>query len=223
LEALATRDDQDAGPARLSIYRWLPFDEEYFVLSLDQLNLEYLELAVSFLESEQTCRALAGAEVHCLCISECWFDDEGATLVESLVESITERGPKGLRFETDYPFNSSERLNEFVNALRGNTYLERLDRSYLYVGDGKLEAPVDALSENQGLVHRGLQQIIVDDGCWNNLVSAISKHPTLRTLACKDICAVDESGFLERRDRINALAYILSENEQVEDIQVEEI
>jgi hypothetical protein len=59
----------------------------------------------------------------------------------------------------------------------------------------------------------------MDDGCWTNLVRAISKHPTLRTLTFENICDDNEDGFFERRDRINALADILSENEQIEDIQ----
>jgi hypothetical protein len=58
---------------------------------------------------------------------------------------------------------------------------------------------------------------------WNNkLVGAISKHPTLRTLVFENIRDENRSRFLKRRDRIHALAGMLSENEQVKDIQLED-
>jgi hypothetical protein len=226
LEALVARDDQDAGHAKLVIRECLPFHEYIFVLCLKQLNRVCLELYDIALESERTCRALATAEVHDLQICQCKFEDEGAALVESLTESIrAERGPKGLRLKGEHPKYSSGSFNEFANALRGNSYLERLDLSYLDVGkrlEERLEALVDALSANEGLVHLGLRHSFVDDGCWNNLVRAVSKHPTLLTLTFENIIDNKNCGFLKRRDRINALAGMLSENEQVEDIQLKE-
>jgi hypothetical protein len=67
------------------------------------------------------------------------------------------------------------------------------------------------LPENVGLVvHLGLRHSIVDDYCWNNLVGATSKHPTLRMLTFENFCDVNDSG----------LTGMLSENERVEDIQV---
>jgi hypothetical protein len=107
-------------------------------------------------------------------------------------------------------------------VLRGNTYLERLDLADLHVGDGKLEALVDALPEIVGLVHLGFRRCTLGDGCWNPIMGAISEHPTLRTLLFGSIGDENEGWLLKRRDRIGALAGMLSENEQVEDIQVEQ-
>jgi hypothetical protein len=73
----------------------------------------------------------------------------------------------------------------------------------------KLEALVDALSANEGLMHLGLRHSTVDDGYWNNLVRAVSKHPTLLTLTFENICDKNNSGFLKRRDQINVLAGML--------------
>jgi hypothetical protein len=219
LEALAARDDRDAGPAKLSICGTLPCGGNMFVLCLHQLNLVYLELFRVVLESDHICRAVAEVEVHDLRLIDCGCKDEGAALVESV---RAERGPKGLDLESRPLLNSPERFNEFVHALRGNAYLERLDLAHLDVGDGKLEALVDALPENVGLVQLDLRHCTVDDCNWNNLVRAISKHPSLRTLTFESIYDDDETWLLERRDRISALAVMLSENEQVEDIQVEE-
>jgi hypothetical protein len=103
LEALTARDDQDTGPAKLSINGNLTADEDNFVLSIDQLNLDYLELSNLALESEQACRVLAAAKINYLSINHCRFEDDWAALVEALVESIrAERGPKGLHLDLDH-------------------------------------------------------------------------------------------------------------------------
>jgi hypothetical protein len=131
---------------------------------LHQHQLESLTLFNILLESENACRAVAEAELQYLNLSSCELGDGGASLVESVRVGL--RGPRGLGLglgrtglgDNDWcPFDSSERFVSFLNALRGNAYLERLDLSRFDLREeGILAALAAAFSENKGLVHLGL-------------------------------------------------------------------
>jgi hypothetical protein len=219
---------QHSSLTKLCLWCHLLFDDRNFGSCLDYLNLEYLGLHFITFDDEHTCRAVAVAEINYLCLDHCKFEDQEA--VQVLVDNIrAERGPKCLSL-TRGPFKSPERLGELMNALRGNTYLERLDLGCLYVRDGCFQSIVSALPENRGMTHLGLNGCSVDDRCWDNLVGAIAKHPSLLTLSFKDINDDDEdaneneneSWFLKRHDpMMHSLAGMLTENEQVDDIQVD--
>jgi hypothetical protein len=64
-----------------------------------------------------------------------------------------------------------------MNALRGNTYIARLDFAHLWVSLEELEALAATWSENRGLTHLGLRYCTVDDHCWDTLTGAIAEHP----------------------------------------------
>jgi hypothetical protein len=53
-------------------------------------------------------------------------------------------------------------------------------------------------------------------------MGAIAKHPSLRTLFFDEILDENESFVFERHDPIHALAGMLAEHEQVDEIQVED-
>jgi hypothetical protein len=102
------------------------------------------------LRSEEACRALGEAEVQYLDLKECILVDGGAILVESGREG---RGPRGFRFQRDdddggLSVDSSQRYISFLNALGGNSYLERLDLENTHVRDGIPQALTTALREN---------------------------------------------------------------------------
>jgi hypothetical protein len=123
---------QHSSLTKLSLCERLPFDDRSLVWCLDHLNLEYMGLTEITLHGK-SCRAVAATEINYLYLNCCAFEDEEA--VQVLVNNIrAERGPKGL-FLRGVPFNSSEKLGELMNALRGNTYLERLGLTYLGVCD----------------------------------------------------------------------------------------
>jgi hypothetical protein len=209
---------QHSSLAKLSLYVRLPFDDRNFVWSLDHLILEYLKLSQMTLNDE-SCRAVAATEINYLDLECCEFEDEEA--VQVLVDNIRAgRGPTGLCLNGE-PFKSSEKLGDFMNALRGNTYLKRLDLVCLEVRDGSFQALVAALPENIGVTHLGLAYCTVDDRCWDKLMSAIAEHPSLRTLSFLSIRDDNKSWLLRRHDPIHALAGMLAENEQVEEIEVD--
>jgi hypothetical protein len=133
----------------------------------------------------ERCRAVATADINNLRLNCCKFEDEEA--VQVLVDNIrAERGRKGLTLNGE-PFDLPKRHGDFMNALRGNTYLERLDLESLGVRTGSFQALVAALPENRGLTHLGLMDCTVDDSCWEKLMGAIAEHPSLRTLSFKNI------------------------------------
>jgi hypothetical protein len=208
---------QHSSLTKLTLWGCLPFDDRNFACSLDHLNLEYLGLSNMTLHGE-SCRAVAATEINYLHLVDCKFEDEEA--VQVLVDNVrAERGPQGLSLEGE-PFESPEMPGEFMNALRGNTYLKRLDIGYLYC-DGSFPALVAALSENRGLIHLGLKDCDVDDRCWDKLMGAIAGHPSLRTLSFEEIKDEDDRMFLKRHEPMHSLAGMLAENEQVDEIQVE--
>jgi hypothetical protein len=135
---------------KLALGELLAFDETNSVWCVNHLNLEYLKLSFIPLVGGQTCRAVAGAEINYLYLEDCEFEgDEEAAQV--LVDNVrAERGPKCLTLKGEPFYSSPERLGEFINALRGNTYLERLNLGSLLVSNGSFQALVAALPENRG-------------------------------------------------------------------------
>jgi hypothetical protein len=173
---------------------------------------------------------VAVAEINYLSLKNCKFEDTEA--VQVLVDNTrAERGPKSLSLEGG-PFSLEgnpsslevglpERLGEFMNALRGNTYLERLDLRGLHVKTGCFQALVAALSENRGLTRLGLKDCFVNAQWWEKLMGATAKHPSLRTLSFEGIVGQNGNLFADCHDPMHSLAGMLTENEQVNDIQVD--
>jgi hypothetical protein len=218
VEASAARENQDSGPAKLSIRRRLPFDEVNFRRFLNQHRLESLTLFWIPLQYEESCRALAAADLQHLELPLCELADGGAALVESVKNG---RGPRGLRLARRQ-FDSAERFLFFINALRGNTYLERLELLGIYICEGSPQALAGALLENKGLVHFSLElcRCRLDGPCWSELMGAISTHPTLRTLMFRGINNFDEgaSSLSTKRARTKSVADMLLVNKRVDRI-----
>jgi hypothetical protein len=218
LEALVARADPQTGLAKLSIVFCHPFAEGILVLFLHLLKC--LSLQLSHLESEEACRAVAQAELQYLKLRWCKLGDGGASLVESIREG---HGPKGLglhKSESEngwYPFDSSERFISFLNALRGNSHLERLVVSnFDFHEEGILDALAAALFENEGLVHLALSGRHLDKTCFCKLMRAISAHSSLRTLGLTGIeLDMDETEATEE------VANMLSVNTQLEEISID--
>jgi hypothetical protein len=220
-DALAARADPQTGLAKLSIYHKLPFAEGILVLLPEKL--ECLAIFHIDLETEEACRAVAEAELQYLELRWCELDgDGGAALVESVRIG---RGPKGLGLYTplgeddeEYwvPFDSSERFVSFLNALRGNAYLERLVLSGFDLRkEGILHALAAALIENKGLVHLGLLQYCrLDEGGFCEFLRALSAHPSLRTL---DLAFRDLD--MDKTAAAKAVAEMLSVNNELEGIR----
>jgi hypothetical protein len=148
VEASAQRETQESGPAKFTIRERLLFDEGNFRLFLSQHNLESLKLHGIRLRREESCRALVTADLQNLELPFCEVADGWAALVESVSEG---RGPIELRLGR-HLFDSPERCMSFINTLRGNTYLERLDLSGICYGEGSPQVLASALLENKGLV-----------------------------------------------------------------------
>jgi hypothetical protein len=192
-------------------------NESFFFLS--QHNLESLTLWGIALRLEENCRAVVAAELQNLHFYDIEVAaDGGAALVESVKEG---RGPRGLRVERSQ-FDSAERFISFINALRGNTYLERLrlGLSNICSGDGSSQALASALLENKGLVHFGLLRCSLDDHCWSNLMAAISTHPTLRRLNFRGIYNArgEPSSSSTKRERTKTVANMLLVNKHIDEI-----
>jgi hypothetical protein len=122
----------------------------------------------------------------------------------------------------------------FLNALEGNSYVERLDLSNIHVHDGIHQALVTALRKNQGLTHFGPQWCGLDGRYWSELMEAISMHSSLRTLNFFSILdedgftspfsILDEAGFTSpsvQRDRTKAVAVMLLKNQQIDEIPID--
>jgi hypothetical protein len=210
VEASAARENQESGPAKLSIWDILPFDEGHFRLFLSQHRLESLILLWIRLRHEESCSYLAAADLTYLELRSCELADGGAAHVESVREG---RGPRGLSIGRNQ-FDSTERFLTFINALRGNAYLERLDVHNMCSGDGSPQALASALLENKGLVHFGLHRCRLDDHCWSKLMAAISMHPTLRTLKFRDVSSSSSTN----RDRTKQIANMLLVNKHIDEI-----
>jgi hypothetical protein len=217
VEASAARENQEAGPAKLTIRGRLPFNEGNFRLFLSQNRLESLKLYNIRLRHEESCRALAATDLQNLELHFCGeLPDGGAALVESVSE---ERGPRGLTIGRNQ-FDSAERFLSFITALRRNSYLKRLDLSENRSRDDvEAQALASALLENQGLVHFGLHRCTFNRHCWRELTAAISTHPTLRTINFRGFRSVGGlSPSIEKRDRTKAIANMLLINKHIDEI-----
>jgi hypothetical protein len=226
LEALAARADPQTGLSELNIRYMLPFAEGILV-SLCLRMLKRFALSLIHLHSDEACRAMSDAELQYLELRWCELADGGAALVESVRVG---RGAKGLGIysftegndgydedeEEDYgSFDSSERFVSFLNALRGNTYLERLVLSGFDLREeGIMHVLAAALIENKGLVHLGLQYCRLDEDGFCEFLRAISAHPSLRTL---DLSFRDLD--MDKTTATKALAEMLSVNNELEGIR----
>jgi hypothetical protein len=204
------RQDKTSGPANLSFTYTLSFYDGYLALFLRQHKLEYLGLHNIELNSEVNCRAVATAHVRRLVLNSCKLEDEGAALVESVRQG---RGPKEFGFHGN-PFGSIVSFVAFMNALRGNTYLERLRLPKI---DNRQEtrALAIALHENKGLVHLAVRFYALDDSDRTELLEVISLHPSLRSLNLK----IDHTyiRYLKKqRECTKAVADMLSVNDRVD-------
>jgi hypothetical protein len=140
-------------------------NDRNLALFLSQHQLDSLDLDAINLNNEVSCRAMTTAKVRCLTLSdECELGEGGAARVESVRQG---RGPKELCFDFD-PFDSSERLVTFMNALRGNTNLERLELPL--IDDRQVaQALVAALRESKGLVHLAVYFHAFHESAWTEL------------------------------------------------------
>jgi hypothetical protein len=207
VESFAARQDVTSGPVKLRLSGCLPFNDRNWALFLSQLKLESLELCFLHFHNEVSCRAVALAKVQCLTFESSMLGDGGAALVEAVREG---RGPKELCFRGN-PFDSSERLVTFMNALRGNDHLERLELPRIDVLD-VTQALTAALHENKGLVHLTVD-FRVDSG-WTELLEAISMHPSLRFLRLE--MWHSDTDLKKRCEVTKAVADMLSVNERVQ-------
>jgi hypothetical protein len=207
----------NSGPVKLRIYCKLPLNEQQFVLFLSQQRkLEYLSLRFVTLVDD-ICRAVGASEIRDLDLHECTLKDGGAALVESVSVG---RGPKGLSIAR-HLFDSFERAISLVNALRGNTYLERIELKWFdnfHEGAPQVLAP--ALRENKGLRHLTLSRYSLDNRSWNKLMAAISTHPSLRMLNFHYIYDgnTEKPSLSMKRERTIAVADMLLVNMQVDEI-----
>jgi hypothetical protein len=217
VEASAARRDKTSGPAKLCFHSTNPFNDRNWALFLSQHKLEYLYLCYAHLESEISCRAMATAQVRRLKLDYFNLEDEGAALVESVREG---RGPKELCLCGD-PYDSAQRLvafmPAFMNALRINTNLELLELNHFEHRHRQVtQALVAALHENKGLVHLKLSFELStfwdDEMDPTELLKAISKHPSLRSLDLR--CPWCDTNV--KHYSTKAVADMLSINERVE-------
>jgi hypothetical protein len=212
VEASASRENQESGPAKLSIFQMLLFGGRNFSLFLSQHRLESLKLNDIRLLHEESCRAVATADLQNLELRSCELPDGGAALVKSIRNG---RGPRGLSIGRK-SFDSAERFISFISALRINTYLERLDLSNIGSRDDvEAQALTTAVLENKGLIHFGLTGCGLDGHCWDELMAAISTHPSLRTLHFRDF--VPSTGST-KHDRTKAVADMLLVNKHIDAI-----
>jgi hypothetical protein len=221
---VARREYPQAGLVNLGISNCLPFAEGILVLFLFQhTTLECLTLCNICLLSEEACRAVSTADLQYLKLDNCVPEDGGASLVESVREG---RGPKGLGLfkaideghEAWHPFDSTERFVSFVDALRGNSHLERLGLSDIDVDDGILQKLAAALFENEGLIHLALQNCHLNESSFCELLRAISAHSSLRKLALTGM-----SSFMDRTEAAKKVAKMLSVNKQLEEIRIDKV
>jgi hypothetical protein len=206
--------------AKMTILYLLPFNEENLYLLLEQKKIKSLTLSDIKCLSTACCRAVALSELEDLVLRSCVLVDQGAALLESVQKG---RGPKGLCIKSfgmgdemlpfSEQFDDSDRFISFLNALRNNTYLERLDLHHIFEHE-ILQALSAALLGNKGLTHLGLNGCSLNDSCWSDILGAISQHPSLRTL---NLSSID--GKLDTTEAIKQIASMLKTNKHVEDIR----
>jgi hypothetical protein len=213
LEALsAARADQDSGPVKLSFLAMLPFDEGNMILFLRQHELELLALASINFDSEAICRALAAADVRCLELDRCFLVDGGAALVEESARAG--RGPKGLVscfHLTQEKGSSPSRMHCEEIFISGDLVFG----AFIIVVASSLKHWLLPCLKRGTYIHLSLIQSWMSESCWNELLTAISVHPSLRELEF-DILPVNLAyGSIERT---KILADMLLLNGNIEDI-----
>jgi hypothetical protein len=217
VEASAARRDETSDPAKLRFGSDNPFNGRNMALFVNQHRLDSLVISRIGLNSEVTAVA---AGVRCLTLEDCDLLDEGAALLIELVRQG--RGPKELRIPSGNPFGSSGSFVIFMNALRGNEHLERLQLPRI---DDRQEmrALAAALHENKGLVHLAVDFVLLDDSDRAKLLDAISIHHSLHSLDLKMWPSLDFDFTLQmhfdakkRREFTKAVADMLSVNKRVE-------
>jgi hypothetical protein len=117
---------------------------------------------------------MAEANVQYLELYVCEYKDRGDTMVESYGEDVAREDFIFIdqRIASADSFHLlSERYISFLNALRGNTYLERLHLSSIHFRDGIARARATALRENEGRMHFVLFNCGLDDRAWRDLVA----------------------------------------------------
>jgi hypothetical protein len=77
---------------------------------------EYMELSDMSLDLESS-RAVSAAGLQSLILYDCEFEDEGASLIDSVK---TGRGPHGVSFLDTKPFTTLESWMSFMNSLEEN-------------------------------------------------------------------------------------------------------
>jgi hypothetical protein len=172
VKASAARQNETSGPARLCIVAGNPFNDRNLALFLSQHKLESLHLYMIELNSEVSCRAVATAQVRFLTLDCCDLEDGGAALVELVRQG---RGAKELCFLGN-PFGASESFFSFINALKGDEYLERLNFPVIHDRQ-ETRALAAQLHENKGLVYLTVYFRALDDSDWVELLDALSLHP----------------------------------------------
>ena len=162
-------------------------------------GLEKLELV--------DCLSLAAANIRTLSPLDCRMRD-----TRSLVEAVrTGRGPRGL-VTTGFlrwpsPFGTAGGWVSFFQALGSEgCRLEHLSFEYLPRGNSVLQALVNALLENTSLVHFGLTNLLLRNRFWNELLEAISRHPSIQSLQLPkfqdpEIRGLDDSGERTKEER----------------------
>jgi hypothetical protein len=210
VQASASRQDAISGPAKLRFWGSNPFNDRNWALFLSQHKLESLELSSMSFDSEVSCRAVSSSGVRCLTLVYCNLEDEGAALVESVRHG---RRPEELLFRGINPFGSIASFATFMDALRGNTNLERLELPI--IDDRQVtQALAAALHENKGLVHLKVPFFSLDDSDRAELFNAISLHPSLLSL---DLAVrYSDIDLNKRRDFTKAVADMLTVNERVQ-------
>jgi hypothetical protein len=222
LATFKTRQEKGLSPLTLHISgtgeeeMLLPFYDEVFA-ELVKERLDSLLLHFVHLESVILCKALAEAELPYLELTSCELGDKGSALIEAIKNG---RGPKGLGldgYEDDCDL--FDNIDSFMNALRGNTYIEKL---HFFSGAGHRNIPEAlpaALLECKALSHLTFSCCTFgNQGSWRKLMAAVSKHPSLQRLEFDDHdYALDECSYTKRK-RTRAVANMLSVNKLIDEI-----
>jgi hypothetical protein len=165
----------------------------------------------------ESSRAVAGAGLQRFILKGCEFEDEGASLIESV---RTGQGPQGLSLSDMKPFTTLERWISFMDALEDNNgslkFLEIAFREGHHV-DEILQGLADALLKNSGLAELSIR--FESFAQCKNVWHAISAHPSFRKLNLSffynDVPRDEEL----KRERTKAVVDMPLKNKQVEGIE----
>jgi hypothetical protein len=201
------------GPSKLRFARRLPFSREHWALLLNQQNPpESIELSFMSLDLESS-RAVAAAGLQSFVFDQCRFEDEGASLIESVRTGL---GPHGLSFLDTKPFTTLERWMSFMNALEENNGSLKFLKIWNTAGGDEIHrALAVALRKNNGLV--ALNVRVTSYAHWMNVLQPISAHPAIRKLDLSFFDARNDERM--KRLQTRAAATMLLVSTQVEDIE----